>query len=312
MEYTHELLAQEYDTMGTYKAVAQKYDISQKTVCEAVKKYGKPKGKGGNQTTAKISNDELAEAVKTMTRHEISDKYKINIDNLDRRMRKIQVHAVKTHQKREFTDTWHYVPNGEKFINEKTNGEFEFIAYMRKRYKIKCVKCGYISERAKSTIKEKNIICENCKNIEQEQKQLNEYRKKLARLLFSYAELQKVKVCQGCGNQFRSETPTKKYCSKKCKNGGNRHRKRAKKYGVIYEPGITLHKVYKKYNGICNICGIKTNWDDLSWGTSGATHPTIDHITALANGGSHTWENVQLACAYCNSCKRDLVNYRGA
>lgn len=35
-------------------------------------------------------------------------------------------------------------------------------------------------------------------------------------------------------------------------------------------------------------------------------YPTIDHIVAMANGGGHTWDNVQLAHAICNSYKRDL------
>lgn len=50
------------------------------------------------------------------------------------------------------------------------------------------------------------------------------------------------------------------------------------------------------------------DWNDRSWnGVFGALYPTVDHITALANGGGHTWDNVQLAHAICNSYKRDLI-----
>ena len=43
------------------------------------------------------------------------------------------------------------------------------------------------------------------------------------------------------------------------------------------------------------------------WGSFGPTYPTLDHIIPLAKGGTHTWNNVQCACAMCNSEKRDIV-----
>ena len=50
------------------------------------------------------------------------------------------------------------------------------------------------------------------------------------------------------------------------------------------------------------------NTDDNSWnGYFGAYSPTVDHIIALKNGGTHTWDNVQCAHAICNSNKRDLI-----
>lgn len=74
-----------------------------------------------------------------------------------------------------------------------------------------------------------------------------------------------------------------------------------------YERGITLIKVYERDHGICQICGKPTDWNDNSWGYGGPNHPTIDHIVALANGGLHSWDNVQLAHGMCNSIKRDLI-----
>jgi 5-methylcytosine-specific restriction endonuclease McrA len=37
---------------------------------------------------------------------------------------------------------------------------------------------------------------------------------------------------------------------------------------------------------------------------------TLDHVIALANNGTHTWDNVQLLCSDCNSKKRDLGQMR--
>lgn len=109
------------------------------------------------------------------------------------------------------------------------------------------------------------------------------------------------RVCPTCGRHFLAVRVKDKYCCRKCKKATeNReyyHIKRAKKYGGAYETGITLPKVIEKYGGICQICGkhvTKANYKD--W-------PTIDHVKALSNGGSHTWDNVQLLCMECNSRK---------
>lgn len=97
--------------------------------------------------------------------------------------------------------------------------------------------------------------------------------------------------------------------SKECKKrSGNfdrgNHRHRARKYGVAYEPGITLKKVWKQNNGMCQICGKPCDWSDHSWNEHcGPLYPSIDHVIALANGGGHVWSNVQLAHMMCNSEK---------
>lgn len=43
---------------------------------------------------------------------------------------------------------------------------------------------------------------------------------------------------------------------------------------------------------VCVYCGAKTNL-------------TIDHVTPIAKGGRHTWENMVTACMHCNQTKRD-------
>lgn len=142
----------------------------------------------------------------------------------------------------------------------------------------------------------------------------------------------RIHVCTVCGCNFsiadfmkskkRKLIPTApKYCSVECErkhhnqlikaakkrsgtlDRGN-HRHRARKYGVAYEPGITLKKVFKRDNGICQICGEPCDWSDRGWNKyCGPTYPSIDHIIALVNGGGHVWGNVQLAHLMCNSEK---------
>lgn len=111
------------------------------------------------------------------------------------------------------------------------------------------------------------------------------------------------KTCIICGQKFETNRANAKFCSKRCKKRNDNveyngfHVKRARKYGVGYEHGITLPMVIEKYDGICQGCGKKVDkgkYQDM---------PTIDHIIALKNGGSHTWDNVQLLCMACNSKK---------
>ena len=73
-----------------------------------------------------------------------------------------------------------------------------------------------------------------------------------------------------------------------------------------YDRTVTLDAVYKKYRGRCCECGCQTTrTSDYD-----PRQATLDHIIALANNGTHTWDNVQLLCSECNSNKRDLGQMR--
>ena len=144
----------------------------------------------------------------------------------------------------------------------------------------------------------------------------------------------KTHVCVVCGEFFsiadymrdcglKQIRHDPKYCSDACKRRANHrkskeckrrsgnydrgnHRHRARKYGVAYVSGITLKKVWKQNNGICQICGKPCDWSDRGWNKyCGPLYPSIDHVTAMANGGGHIWSNVQLAHMMCNSEKGD-------
>lgn len=138
------------------------------------------------------------------------------------------------------------------------------------------------------------------------------------------AEYAKDKVCASCGSVFHSEYKTQRYCNDTCSRREKRHRdassgktklvsygnhrKRARKLGVPYEPGITLKKLMERDGNVCQICGEPCDVNDRRYGSSGPLYPSIDHIKPMARGGSHTWDNVQLAHTICNSCKRDIYD----
>ena len=128
-------------------------------------------------------------------------------------------------------------------------------------------------------------------------------------------------TCVICGSTYMSASDTSKYCSKTCKwkarkitikelvgyHSCSRHVARAIAYGCEYEHGIRLHKLIRRDHNTCQICGKPCDVNDRRYGTAGPLYPSIDHIIPLAKGGSHTWDNVQLAHMICNSFKRDLV-----
>lgn len=107
------------------------------------------------------------------------------------------------------------------------------------------------------------------------------------------------------------------YCSKRCQLKHNRNSSnvghRLRKYGSADKPRDYIHlsDVIERDNGTCYICGCKTSRQDYylshGWFTVGNTYPTIDHVIPLARGGTHTWDNVRLACRLCNSTKGDSL-----
>lgn len=127
-------------------------------------------------------------------------------------------------------------------------------------------------------------------------------------------------ICKECGEPFYAERE-QSYCCNACrKRADNRRKKpnrahhgnqykrrmRVKVTRLTYDRTVTLDAVYKKYRGRCCECGCKT---ERTRGYS-PRMATLDHIVALGNYGTHTWDNVQLLCSDCNSRKRDLGQMR--
>lgn len=132
----------------------------------------------------------------------------------------------------------------------------------------------------------------------------------------------KERQCQACGVLFRIKG-SRRYCSEDCKKEGKRavnrkayhkffaengrspsmvlsaDRRRALTKTTQIEP-IERIKVYVRDEWTCALCGegvdVKLNFPD-------PLSPSLDHIIPLARGGSHTYNNVQLAHLGCNQQK---------
>ncbi len=65
---------------------------------------------------------------------------------------------------------------------------------------------------------------------------------------------------------------------------------RARQLGIEYDPKVKLVEVYKRSRGICGVC---KKWVKPK-------HASMDHALALINGGTHTYNNLQITHLVCN------------
>jgi hypothetical protein len=116
------------------------------------------------------------------------------------------------------------------------------------------------------------------------------------------------KVCYECGASFLGHGNSK-FCSEQCsrrdyrKRHGHdhgKHRKRAKRAGVAYEP-VNAMLVFQRDGWRCQVCGRST--PKSRRGTNHSNAPELDHRVPLAAGGPHSYDNVQCACRRCNGAK---------
>jgi 5-methylcytosine-specific restriction endonuclease McrA len=81
----------------------------------------------------------------------------------------------------------------------------------------------------------------------------------------------------------------------------DKHRKRARKFGVAYDPAITRLGVLERDGWVCWICSDPI--PNILWMTAASAqhlYGTIDHVQEMCLGGSHTWDNVRAAHHRCN------------
>lgn len=201
----------------------------------------------------------------------------------------------------------------------------ELVAYGDK-LTLRCKICGHEFEKSKGGYSHR-FTCPACHDAEMRAIQEQKEQKKLEKAQQKEAArewlLSTPRVCKECGDPFFSESDSACYCSDACRNKsrnrkatarksrrgstqGYRHRMRIEITRETYDRTVNTAAVNKKFGGVCCQCGRKT------FRTKDYTplQATLDHVVALANNGTHTWDNVQLLCAECNSNKRDLGQMR--
>lgn len=261
----------------SYREIAETLGVGRDAVCKRVVKLGLGGGKGSNSSAGGKAYAKKRRAAVIKRFESIADKVQLT-DYKTRRMRCVKCGA-------------------------------EFI--WRREHWTMDVPCPYCRERiAKEARKEERERKQY--ELEQQRKAAREWRLSVHR------------ICKECGEPFYSEYENASYCSDGCRRksknraaderrkrrgggcGGYRRRMRITRTPATYDCTITLGAVYKKYRGRCCACGCMT----YRTKEHAPNRATLDHIIALANNGTHTWDNVQLLCSDCNSAKRDRGQMR--
>ena len=149
------------------------------------------------------------------------------------------------------------------------------------------VDCEYCKTKELSKV-EKRYCSDRCADKHYEIKRRNRKRK-----------LKKCKIC----NSWHSKRGV--YCSIKCGKKAHKHRSSermilARKNGQ-FDADIDIYKLIERDGGCCYLCG-----DDVlfSYNFNHPKYPTIEHVVPISKGGTHSWDNVMVACRDCNTRKK--------
>lgn len=112
-------------------------------------------------------------------------------------------------------------------------------------------------------------------------------------------------TCKECGRTLEIECGYKnsEFCSTECsdKHHARAYKKRRNELmKVAYRTPVSFKEIYRRDQGVCQICGLPVPCDkspEKLWSA------TIDHVVPLTKGGTHEPQNCQLAHRLCNSIK---------
>jgi len=194
---------------------------------------------------------------------------------------------------------------------------------------IKCRVCGDTFKRCASILRKDKTIgyCSNCvrsereklnvtKRLQRERERTESRRIKEEKYIRS---ITKIRKCKQCEREYSTTKNIEGFCCIQCsKRYSNnlhelRRRHRLRENGKI-DYSITLDKLIKRDKGKCRICGEKVDVDAYSINVDGvfvanSKYPSIDHINPVSKGGTHSWDNIQLAHMHCNTTKSNKPFY---
>lgn len=204
-----------------------------------------------------------------------------------------------------------------KRVFDKTGGGFNLIrSYLletgERLLTLSCAKCG--EEKIVSSISlrtKQGIVCKHCqveKTLKRHEvdKQIREWKKNyergrvLVQMEMSFCKCGRLlpfgrMVCDECKRKTVRQIERRK------------EQKRRLRAQAEFDKTITLEKLYERDHGVCYLCNKTCDWSDFQRINGnfivGGSYPTVEHVKALCHGGTHTWDNVKLACHACNTKK---------
>lgn len=81
---------------------------------------------------------------------------------------------------------------------------------------------------------------------------------------------------------------------------GHSQNRRARILGRELDKGITVIRLRKLYGDACPYCSCRMDFKAGTQGEYNKKRASIEHIIPISKGGTHTWDNVILACLGCN------------
>ena len=206
---------------------------------------------------------------------------------------------------------------------ERINGDqWELVEYRdKKTVMVRCRDCGAVTVYHSTTLDHAHIPCKECETVRKEKRNEEKEREK-AELDRIKLQLKEIKEQRRKLESFkrRFERDIERVRNRDANRERNRQKqrqrdklnelkreKRIKNNGRI-DKDICLRSLYERDKGICHICGDHCDYSDHKvtdegYFIAGLRYPSIDHVIPLSKGGTHTWDNVKLACFGCNSLK---------
>lgn len=186
--------------------------------------------------------------------------------------------------------------------------------------RVSCDVCGFVFERSYNAVAFSKVRCPSCaerrrverENIRAEESRIKKKERTDKKLLKTVKKPVFEKQCVVCGRLFVTARSNSVCCSNECsRKRRNRNSDARLTKNNCDDWNITLEALFKRDKGVCHICGGSCDYEDyiIRDGTfiAGDWYPSVDHVTPLAKGGRHNWDNVKLAHRFCNAVKSDKL-----
>lgn len=215
--------------------------------------------------------------------------------------------AYDRERQQDFTEKWK-AKHGKTYSATYAENHPEKAARYRNVYRVECEICGNVYMSSKPRARHCAGVCSDIAKSNA----WSDPRHKAKRQLKKAAKGTKGRgrftqgPCHQCGTPFMAPPGQKgaRYCSPACHQKARDLRRKSRERGAPGVPPGTMARwqVYERHNFTCWLCDLPLNMEAHYLDDDA---PTIDHVIALAAGGTHEDDNLRPAHRWCNAVKGD-------